>query len=103
MADTKHLDANPPVESDGVNYRGIVWFVVILTATTVTCQILVWAGFALMERIHVTNSGIARAPLSAPGVNVNVGLVSSPLRWARAHSFASFLFAIFAAPLNTAI
>jgi hypothetical protein len=28
MADIKHTQ--PPVEGDGVSYRGIVWFVVIL-------------------------------------------------------------------------
>jgi hypothetical protein len=41
MADTNH-PVDRPVEGDGVSYRSIVWFVVVLTATTVVCQILVW-------------------------------------------------------------
>jgi hypothetical protein len=40
MADIRHTQ--PPVEGDGISYRGIVWFVVILTLVTVTCQILIW-------------------------------------------------------------
>lgn len=31
-----------PVEGDGVSYSGIVWFVVILTITTLVCQGLMW-------------------------------------------------------------
>ena len=31
-----------PVEGDGVSYSGIVWFVVILTVTTLVCQGLMW-------------------------------------------------------------
>lgn len=52
MADTNRLSNSAPVgpvEGDGVNYRGIVWFVVILTATTVFCQILVWGLFRVFE------------------------------------------------------
>ena len=48
MADTSHVHANPPVEGDGVSYRGIVWFVVILAVTTVFCQFTVWGMFKLM-------------------------------------------------------
>lgn len=39
------MDTNPhaaPVEGDGVSYSGIVWFVVILTVTTLVCQGLMW-------------------------------------------------------------
>ena len=50
MADTKHGAAPPlPVEGDGVSYSGIVWFVVILTVTTVFCQLLVWGMFEFMQ------------------------------------------------------
>lgn len=70
MADTNHVHATPPVEGDGVNYMGIVWFIVILTATTVFCQIIVWGGFRLMERLH---SGSVRAPLSAPAARPEIG------------------------------
>src|SRR5262245_20972370 len=49
MADIKHTHHTPaaptgPTEGDGVSYKGIVWFVVILVATTLACQILVWFG-----------------------------------------------------------
>jgi hypothetical protein len=64
MADTKHVHDAPPVEGDGVSYSGIVWFVVILTATTVFCQLLVWGAFEVMEwRVERTDP--ARAPLAA--------------------------------------
>jgi len=64
MADTKHARGVEPVEGDGVSYSGIVWFVVILTATTVFCQLLVWGGFELMAW-RVSRSEPARAPLAA--------------------------------------
>ena len=43
MADTKHYTSPLPVETDGVSYSGIVWFVVILTVTTLVCMLLMWA------------------------------------------------------------
>src|SRR5262249_46766522 len=55
--------AKEPVEGDGVNYAGIGWFLVILTATTIFCQILVWGGFRVMEHM-VRSDDPARAPLS---------------------------------------
>ena len=64
MADTKHVHEAPPVEGDGVSYTGIIWFVVILTATTVFCQLIVWGAFELMEW-RVARSDPARAPLAA--------------------------------------
>jgi hypothetical protein len=64
MADTKHVQDAPPVEGDGVSYSGIVWFIVILTATTVFCQLLVWGGFELMAWRSDRNEP-ARAPLAA--------------------------------------
>jgi hypothetical protein len=42
MADTNHHATAAPVEGDGVSYSGIVWFVVILTVTTLVCQGLMW-------------------------------------------------------------
>ncbi len=48
MADTKHVHGAAPIEGDGVSYSGIVWFVVILTVTTVACQLIVWGGFEFM-------------------------------------------------------
>ncbi len=53
MADTKHhaghAGTQGPVEGDGIHYAGIGWFVVILTATTVFCMVLVWGVFRLMD------------------------------------------------------
>lgn len=62
MADTKHPAA--PVEGDGVSYSGIVWFVVILTATTLVCQLLMWGLFVLLDAKR--QPADARAPLAAP-------------------------------------
>lgn len=50
MADTRHPPASvSPVEGDGVSYSGIVWFVVILTVTTVVCQILMFVLLKTMQ------------------------------------------------------
>jgi hypothetical protein len=52
MADTRHHagHAGPsPVEADGISYSGIVWFVVILTATTLFCMAIVWGMFEWMD------------------------------------------------------
>lgn len=69
MADIRTRHAAPiptaPVEEDGVSYRGIVWFVVILVATTVFCQLLVWGMFAL-SRSRVSQAEAPRAPLATP-------------------------------------
>ena len=69
MADIKTHHAAPvptgPIEDDGVSYRGIVWFVVILVATTVFCQLLVWGMFELSES-RVSNAEAPRAPLATP-------------------------------------
>jgi hypothetical protein len=64
MADTKHVHDTPPIEGDGVSYSGIVWFVVILTATTLACQLIVWGGFEFMQW-RVGRNDAARAPLAA--------------------------------------
>ncbi len=66
MADTKHPPAaSPPVEGDGVNYGGLVWFVVILTAVTVVCQVLMWGLLAALET-RADRRDVPRAPLAAP-------------------------------------
>lgn len=64
MADTKHLHATPPVEGDGVDYKGIVWFLVILVGTVVFCQLFVWGFFVFMQSRAVA-SDVTRAPLAA--------------------------------------
>jgi hypothetical protein len=63
MAGTKHT--RPPVEGDGISYRGIVWFVVILTLVTVTCQILIWVLLKAMQ--HQTPDVSTQAsPMAQP-------------------------------------
>ena len=67
MADTKSHHAQPvgPVEGDGISYSGIVWFVVILTVTTLACQLIVWGLFEVIENREVGRD-VSRAPLSEP-------------------------------------
>jgi hypothetical protein len=67
MADTKPLHGLPPVEGDGVYYRGIGWFVVVLVGTTLFCQMLVWGLFEVME-YRADRREPTRAPLAAPMV-----------------------------------
>jgi len=66
MADTKTHTA-PPVEGDGVSYRGIVWFVVVLTVTTVVCQLLMWVLLRAMNYQHQSADAAAPpVPLAQP-------------------------------------
>jgi hypothetical protein len=70
MADTKHAHAiaaapTGPTEGDGVSYKGLVWFGVILFGTTLVCQVLVWGMFKLFDR-QTTRDDVARAALAAP-------------------------------------
>ena len=72
MADIKahhgtadHAPSPLPVEGDGINYRGLVWFAVILTATTLFCQVLVWGMFKWWEN-REEGRDVARAPVAAP-------------------------------------
>ena len=73
MADTSHAPAHvqtPPTEGDGVSYSGIVWFVVILTATTLACQLLMWGLFVLLDATR--QPAETRAPLAAPVVHPRI-------------------------------
>jgi hypothetical protein len=71
MADTKseHLHAGvpgapaAPVEGDGVSYRGIFWFMVILAITTFICQGLMW-GLLKWENKRAAANDPPRAPLA---------------------------------------
>ena len=70
MADTKHAHAAAaasigPTEGDGVSYKGLVWFGVILVGTTLVCQVIVWGMFELFDK-QATRDDVARAPLAAP-------------------------------------
>jgi hypothetical protein len=66
MADTKHSHLGDlPVEGDGISYRGIVWFVVVLVVVTVASQILVWGLFEFLQH-DADKRSAARNPLAAP-------------------------------------
>jgi hypothetical protein len=79
MADTKHHAATPapfdggsgrpehgrgaPVEGDGVSYKGIVWFVVLLAGTTIICQLLMWVLLKAFKYQNESNPA-ATSPLA---------------------------------------
>ena len=71
MADTKHAHApshghdDISVEGDGISYRGIIWFVVIMALTVVGSQALMAGTFKWFEH-EVAASDQPRAPLSRP-------------------------------------
>ena len=66
MVDTEHSHlGDVPVEGDGVSYRGIVWFVVIMAVTTLGSQALVVGVFKWFEH-QVAVSDAPRAPLARP-------------------------------------
>ena len=76
MADIKHVQpAHPPearTEADGVNYRGIVWFVVILVVTTAVCQVLMVGTFKLFEK-QTNTADPGRPVMMAPMVEPKPG------------------------------
>ncbi len=71
MADTNSLHTTPSVESDGIRYSGIIWFIVILVGTVVFCQVLVWGMLRLMQR-YDTATETPRAPLAAPAATPDI-------------------------------
>ena len=65
MADTNsHQNGQAFIESDGVSYRGIVVFVVILAVTTFICQGIVVGMFKYFD--HSAAAGPTRAVMAAP-------------------------------------
>jgi len=52
-----------PVEGDGISYSGIVWFVVILTVTTLVCQLLMWVLLRAMQH-QAPDAATMAAPLA---------------------------------------
>jgi len=68
MSDTKSLHVTTPsgsTEGDGVSYKGLAWFGIILAGTTLVCQVLVWGMFGLFEG-QAKKDDPGRAPLAAP-------------------------------------
>jgi len=66
MADTNSQHGGAAqTESDGVSYRGLVVFGVILVVTTIVCELIVVGMYKVMDS-NAASTGAARAPLSAP-------------------------------------
>ena len=65
MADIKHPHHAEPIEGDGVNYRAIVWFVVVLVGMVLASQLIVW-GFFEFSEWRIARSEAPRPPLAAP-------------------------------------
>src|SRR5579862_2088205 len=81
MSDTSALHAHDPAvktEADGVNYRGLVWFMAILAATTFVCQLIVWGMFAFMGR-QADKDDAQHASLAAPFGEASADCVEPPL------------------------
>jgi hypothetical protein len=53
-----------PVQTDGVDFRGIIWFLAVIFVTTFVCQGLVVGIFKYFE-YDVDKTDAARAPLAA--------------------------------------
>jgi hypothetical protein len=83
MADTSHLHATSgPTEADGVSYRGIVWFIAILTGTTVVCQLLMWGLFAFLERQQIKDDArpaMMAAPMGTPSIKDGHVVPATPI------------------------
>jgi hypothetical protein len=77
MADIRNVQpAQPPIaptESDGVNYRGILWFVIILTVTVLVCQVLMVGVFKMFQH-QVTTADPGRPAMMAPATSPEPGM-----------------------------
>lgn len=72
MSDTSHHTRTPdPVEGDGVAYRSIGWFLVILVLTVAASQLVVWGAYEWFN-YRVTQADPPRPlmahPLGTPGL-----------------------------------
>ena len=66
MADINHSHASEgPVEADGVSYRGIVWFVIIMAITVIGSQALMAGAFKWFAHSSAM-AGPARPSLARP-------------------------------------
>jgi hypothetical protein len=65
MSDTDTQRLTGPIEGDGVSYRGIGWFVVILVGTTLFCLALVWGLFEATA-YRTTRAEVRPALLATP-------------------------------------
>jgi len=71
-----------PVQTDGVSFRGIIWFVVVIFVTTFICQGLVVGMFKYFE-YDVDQADAGRAPLAAqpslPAIKDGVVIAGTPM------------------------
>jgi len=78
MADTRSHHAHAadvptgPVEGDGIQYRALLWFGVILAATTLASMAIVWGMFAWMQSREAADDP-GRGPVAAPAGQVAPG------------------------------
>lgn len=70
MSDTKHhhVSTPDPVESDGVAYKGIGWFIVILVLTVAASQIVVWGAYEFFDW-RLRRSDPPRAAMADPAAH----------------------------------
>ena len=77
MADIKQVQPaqapTSPTEADGVNYRGIVWFVAILAVTTLVCQVLMVGLFKMFQH-QVQTADPGRPPMMTPATSPQPGM-----------------------------
>ena len=66
MADTNHHGHAAPArtESDGIEYGRLGWSMLILTAITLVCYLIVWGFFVFLDS-RSTENDVARSPLAA--------------------------------------
>jgi hypothetical protein len=71
-----------PVQTDGVNFRGIIWFLVVIFVTTFVCQGLVAGIFKYFE-YDADKTDVGRAPLAAqarmPEIKDGAVLAGTPM------------------------
>jgi hypothetical protein len=71
-----------PVQADGVSFRGIAWFLVVIFVTTFVCQGLMLGLFKYFE-YDVDKTDTGRAPLAAsvsmPEIKDGVVLAGTPM------------------------
>jgi len=67
MADINHHShvGEGPVEGDGISYRGIIWFVVVMAVTVMGSQALMVGTFKWFEH-QVAAADAPRSPIAAP-------------------------------------
>jgi len=88
MSDTRtgaHAAPNAhglPVQTDNVSFRGIVWFLVVIFATTLFCQGLIVGVFKFLESERRENDP-TRSPLAAqtsmPHIEQGTVVAGSPM------------------------